>query len=131
MPRPAPGQPDSATRSFQALRIFVNKELEQIELALEASQAALKPGGLLVVVSFHSLEDRLVKQFLRTHSGRTPNANKYRPMTAQPTPPLFKEITRKPQLPNAAETDINPRARSAKLRVAMRTDAPVSQESVA
>ncbi len=125
MPRPSHGQPDSATRAFQALRIYINKELEQLEQALEASPAALKPGGILVVVSFHSLEDRIVKQFLRERSGRTPNANKYRPQTEMPKQAIFKEISRKPVLPTDAETAINPRARSAKLRMAIRTDAPV------
>ena len=129
MPRPAPGQPDSATRSFQALRIYVNKELEQLEQALDAAQAALKPGGVLVVVSFHSLEDRIVKQFLRQASGRIPRANKYRPQTQADILPLFTDISRKPVLPEPEETAVNPRARSAKLRVAYRTDAPVLQEA--
>jgi len=125
MPRPKPGQADSATRSFQALRIYVNQELDQLEQALNASQAALKPGGVLAVVSFHSLEDRIVKQFIKQQSGRSPNPNKYMPQLAEPQKALFSITSAKPTLPSDAEITTNPRARSAKLRVAYRTDEPL------
>lgn len=125
MPRPKPGQADSATRSFQALRIYVNQELDQLEQALHASQAALKPGGVLAVVSFHSLEDRIVKQFIKHKSGRAPNPNKYSPQLDAPPNALFSITSTKPTLPSEAEIAANPRARSAKLRVAYRTDEPL------
>ena len=125
MPRPKPGQADSATRSFQALRIYVNQELDQLEQALNASQAALKPGGVLAVVSFHSLEDRIVKQFIKQQSGRSPNPNKYMRQLAEPQKALFSITSAKPTLPSDAEITTNPRARSAKLRVAYRTDEPL------
>jgi 16S rRNA (cytosine1402-N4)-methyltransferase len=124
MPRPKPGQADSATRSFQALRIYVNQELEQLEQALQASELALKPGGVLVVVSFHSLEDRIVKQFIRQRSGRAPNPNKYLPQAEHQPAALFSISSAKPKLPSEKEIAANPRARSAKLRAAWRTDAP-------
>ena len=126
LPRPKPGQSDPATRTFQALRIEVNDELREIEDALSAAEAVLKPGGLLVVVSFHSLEDRLVKQFLTPRSGRGARPSRHLPDTiAQPA--SFELISRKAIAASPQEAASNPRARSAKLRAARRTDAPVWQ----
>lgn len=129
MPRPKPGQSDSATRSFQALRIYVNQEMAEIEDALEAAQKLLKPDGVLVVVTFHSLEDRLVKQFIATRSGKVSRPSRHMPDIAQ-APSYFSMITRKPLLPTANEIATNPRSRSAKLRAALRlanTSPAVSQ----
>lgn len=123
LPRPKPGQSHPATRAFQALRIAVNGEFDQLVAALMAAERALKPGGLLAVVTFHSLEDRVVKRFFQAASGDAPNANRYAPL-ADKTSARFVLITRKAVAPDAAELAENPRARSAKLRVARRTDAP-------
>jgi 16S rRNA (cytosine1402-N4)-methyltransferase len=110
-----------ATRTFQALRIFVNEELAELARGLAAAERVLKPGGRLVVVSFHSLEDRIVKNFL-SERGRAPAYSRHQPeMTAEP--PTFRLLTRKPVIPDEAEIAANPRARSAKLRAAERTDA--------
>jgi 16S rRNA (cytosine1402-N4)-methyltransferase len=111
-----------ATRTFQALRIFVNEELVELAHALAAAERALKPGGRLVVVSFHSLEDRIVKNFL-TERGRAPAFSRHQP-EVMAAPPSFRLLTRKPQTPDEVEIAANPRARSAKLRAAERTDAP-------
>lgn len=110
---------DPATRTFQALRIHVNDELGQLERALEASLALLKPGGRLVVVSFHSLEDRIVKKFMVRHS-RKEAVNRYVPevLGASSEQPVLKLVSRKAILPKAEEVKGNPRSRSAKLRVA-------------
>jgi len=108
-----------ATRTFQALRIHVNDELGELERGLEAAQRILKPAGRLAVVSFHSLEDRIVKQFLVREGGATPHASRHLPQTAAAAP-RFKLVTRHPQTPTAGEIAQNPRARSAKLRVAER-----------
>ena len=124
MPRPKPGQSDSATRTFQALRIHVNQELDELEHALAACVYLLKPGGILAVVSFHSLEDRIVKQFMAGLSGHRRRPSRHRPDLEAYDPPLFALVTRKPVLPSSAEEQANPRARSAKLRVARRTDTP-------
>lgn len=114
-----PGEIDSATRTFQALRIYVNDELGELERALTAAKSLLKPNGILAVVSFHSLEDRIVKRFFQEQSGQTPNANKHLPpMTKEK--PSFELLTKKPVIPTAAEMTANPRARSAKLRAARR-----------
>jgi 16S rRNA (cytosine1402-N4)-methyltransferase len=111
-----------ATRTFQALRIFVNEELAELARGLAVAERALKPGGRLVVVSFHSLEDRIVKNFL-AERGRAPAYSRHQPdLTA--APPTFRLLTRKPETPDEAEIAANPRARSAKLRAAERTDAP-------
>ncbi|MCB1538342.1 MAG: 16S rRNA (cytosine(1402)-N(4))-methyltransferase RsmH [Rhodospirillales bacterium] len=110
-----------ATRTFQALRIAVNGELEQLERALEASIEILKPGGRLVIVTFHSLEDGIVKSFLRAH-GPTQGGSRHRPETAS-VPALFTQPVRRALAPGDAETARNPRARSAKLRWAVRSDA--------
>ena len=122
MPAPRPGQLDPATRSFQALRIHINRELGEIEDGLSAAEAMLKPGGILAVVSFHSLEDRIVKRFLGARSSARANPSRHRPAVAGPAP-TFELVTRKPILPETDETAANARARSAKLRVARRTDA--------
>lgn len=110
-----------ATRTFQALRIFVNDELGEIAAALSASETVLKPGGRLVAVSFHSLEDRIVKTFLGAR-GRAPSFSRHQPEAAAP-PSSFRLLTRKPEIPNDNEIAANPRARSAKLRAAERTEA--------
>ncbi len=111
-----------ATRTFQALRIFVNDELGELARGLTAAEHVLKPSGRLVVVAFHSLEDRIVKTFLAERS-RTPAGSRHRPVLAAP-PPTFQVLTRRPEIPDEAETAANPRARSAKLRAAERTEAP-------
>ena len=131
MPRPKPGQADSATRSFQALRIYVNAELEEIEAALLAAEKLLKPGGILAVVSFHSLEDRIVKLFLADRSGAKARPSRHLPDVGPVTLPTFILTPRKPIPPTEAEMSLNPRSRSAKLRVAQRTDAPVTMQEVA
>lgn len=117
-----------ATRSFQALRIFVNEELAELALGLAAAERALKPSGRLVVVAFHSLEDRIVKTFLAARS-RTPAGSRHRPELAAP-PPTFRVLTPRPQTPEPSERADNPRARSAKLRAAERTDAPSRSAAV-
>ena len=111
-----------ATRTFQALRIFVNEELAELAHGLAAAEHALKPGGRLVVVSFHSLEDRIVKYFLSARE-RAPATSRHQPEVAA-APPSFRLLTRKPEIPGDAEIAANPRARSAKLRAAERTEAP-------
>jgi 16S rRNA (cytosine1402-N4)-methyltransferase len=108
-----------ATRTFQALRIHVNDELGELERGLEAALAVLKPQGRLAVVSFHSLEDRIVKQFLTRHSNAAPQGSRHAPIAAAARP-VFQLITTRPQTPSADEIATNPRARSAKLRVAQR-----------
>jgi 16S rRNA (cytosine1402-N4)-methyltransferase len=115
-----------ATRTFQALRIFVNSELSELARGLAAAERALKPCGRLVVVAFHSLEDRIVKSFLTRHS-RAPAASRHRPEFAA-APPTFSVLTRRPETPDESELASNPRARSAKLRAAERTTAPARAE---
>jgi len=119
--RSKPGEIHPATRTFQALRIFVNQELDELHLALEAAERVLKPGGRLVVVSFHSLEDRIVKTFM-VERGRTQGGSRHLPQLAQ-VAPSFAVLTRRPVTPEDDEIAANPRARSAKLRAAERTDA--------
>jgi 16S rRNA (cytosine1402-N4)-methyltransferase len=111
-----------ATRTFQALRIFVNDELSELARGLAAAERALKSSGRLVVVAFHSLEDRIVKNFLTSHS-RRPAGSRHRPEAAA-APPTFRVLTRRPQTPDESELATNARARSAKLRAAERTGAP-------
>ncbi len=123
LPRPKPGQSHPATRSFQAIRIAVNTEFTELAEGLNAAERALKPGGLLAVVTFHSLEDRIVKRFFQLASGHEANANRYAPAKAD-TEARFEMITRKAVAPDEAEITRNPRARSAKLRVGRRTQAP-------
>ncbi len=113
-----------ATRAFQALRIAVNDELGQLLSALEAAERALKPGGRLVVATFHSLEDRIVKQFLARRSGRGEAASRRLPGEPALALPTFLAPAGQPILPGRAELAANPRARSAKLRFGERTAAP-------
>ena len=113
-----PGQ-NPATRTFQALRIFINAELEELEQALEASLRVLRPGGRLVVISFHSLEDRIVKQFIARHSKEVVDR---RVPFAQPQAMRLQSLDR--IKPSEAEVSANPRARSAIMRVAQRTEVP-------
>jgi 16S rRNA (cytosine1402-N4)-methyltransferase len=115
--RPDKSGMDPATRSFQALRIAVNEELTDVEAGLAQAAVLLAPGGRLVAVSFHSLEDRIVKQFFAHSTGRAPGASRHDPagLLAQEAP-RFTLITRAPIVPGAAEVSANPRARSAKLR---------------
>jgi 16S rRNA (cytosine1402-N4)-methyltransferase len=120
--RPRPGEIHPATRTFQALRIFVNDELDELQKALQAAEEILKPGGRLVVVSFHSLEDRIVKTFLADRS-RSGGGSRHQPEVRH-APPSFAVLTRRPIMADDAEIAANPRARSAKLRAAARTDAP-------
>ena len=119
-----PGQKsDPATRTFQAIRIHLNAELDELELGLEAAERALKPGGRLAVVTFHSLEDRIVKRFFRERSGGTPAGSRHRPVQTDPRTPTFEQVA-KPASPTERELADNPRARSARLRSAVRTSAP-------
>ncbi|WP_029587388.1 16S rRNA (cytosine(1402)-N(4))-methyltransferase RsmH [Bradyrhizobium sp. URHD0069] len=120
--RSKPGEIHPATRTFQALRIFVNEELDELHLALSAAERVLKPGGRLVAVSFHSLEDRIVKNFLVERS-KAGGGSRHLPEVAQAAP-SFHILTKRPVTPDDAETTANPRARSAKLRAAERTEAP-------
>jgi 16S rRNA (cytosine1402-N4)-methyltransferase len=121
MPRDPSGQ-DSATRSFQALRIRVNDELGEIERGLSAAARLLSPGGRLVVVAFHSLEDRIVKRFMAEAAGRAPGASRHDPaaLSRAAHPPRFTLVTPRAVTPTAAEITANPRARSAKLRALAR-----------
>ena len=119
-----PGQKsDPATRTFQAIRIHLNAELEELEQGLAAAERSLRPGGRLAVVTFHSLEDRIVKRFLRERSGATPAGSRHRPEVARTRAPTFEKVA-KPVSPSEAEVARNPRARSARLRSAVRTSAP-------
>jgi 16S rRNA (cytosine1402-N4)-methyltransferase len=124
--RPRPGAIHPATRTFQALRIFLNEELDELAAALAAAEAVLKPGGRLVVVSFHSLEDRIVKTFL-VERGRPSGASRHLPEVARPMP-TFRLLTGRPVTPDELEIAANPRARSAKLRAAERTPAALAQD---
>ncbi len=123
LPRPKPGQSHPATRSFQAIRIAVNDEFGQLAEGLEAAERALKPGGQLAVVTFHSLEDRIVKRFFQLRSGNEGQGSRYAPERAQEVP-AFTLRSRRAIGPDDTELAVNPRARSAKLRVGIRTDAP-------
>ena len=121
------GRIDPATRTFQALRIHLNDELGELERALAAAEELLAPGGRLAVVAFHSLEDRIVKQFLAARSGARPRPSRHHPLPeAAPAAPRFRLLTRQPVRPGAAETLANPRARSARLRAAERLPEPAS-----
>jgi len=125
--RARPGAIHPATRTFQGLRIFVNEELDELANALVAAEQVLRPGGRLVVVAFHSLEDRIAKTFL-TDRGRRAGASRHRPEVEAPAP-TFRILTGRPVTPDDAETAANPRARSAKLRAAERTQAPATDEA--
>jgi 16S rRNA (cytosine1402-N4)-methyltransferase len=126
-----PGAPkDPATRSFQAIRIHVNAELEELEEGLRAAEVLLASGGRLAVVSFHSLEDRIVKQFLRDASGAVAAGSRHLPQAAPRAVPTFAHVG-KPVRPSQAEVARNPRARSATLRSAIRTDAPPRERRAA
>jgi 16S rRNA (cytosine1402-N4)-methyltransferase len=120
-----PGEIHPATRTFQGLRIFVNAELDELHLALSAAERVLKPGGRLVVVSFHSLEDRIVKNFF-TERGKTGGGSRHLPELAQ-AQPSFRILTKRPITAGDDEVHGNPRARSAKLRAAERTAAPAHE----
>lgn len=122
LPRPRPGQVHPATRTFQALRIAVNDELGQLVSALAAAEEVLAPGGVLAVVTFHSLEDRIVKRFLQTASATSESGSRHAPARTLP-PPRF-ERPAKAVAAAAREVENNPRARSARLRWAVRTDRP-------
>jgi 16S rRNA (cytosine1402-N4)-methyltransferase len=113
---------DPATRTFQAIRIHLNEELQELEGGLEAAEQVLRPGGRLAVVTFHSLEDRLVKRFLRERSGAVPSSSRHLPERVAERAPSFEGVA-KPVKAGEAETRANPRARSATLRVARRTRA--------
>jgi 16S rRNA (cytosine1402-N4)-methyltransferase len=126
LPRPKPNQSHPATRTFQALRIAVNDEYGELYRGLQAAERALAPGGLLAVVTFHSIEDRMVKRFMQSRAGRKGNVNRYAPEIEQEKP-AFELLTRKAVGPDEDELAINPRSRSAKLRVARRTDAPAGE----
>lgn len=129
-----PGTPkDPATRTFQALRIHVNGELQQLESGLVAAERLLKPGGAIVVVSFHSLEDRIVKRFLNDRSGKTARGSRHIPIAAAQTAPVTFEKLAKPVRATDGECRLNPRARSAILRSAIRTavTSPGSERSAA
>jgi 16S rRNA (cytosine1402-N4)-methyltransferase len=114
---------DPATRVFQALRIAVNDELGELERGLAAAESVLAPGGRMAVVSFHSLEDRAVKDFVRGRSGRLPGPSRHAPPRAgEPPAATLRDLTRRPLAPSEEEVAANPRARSARLRVAEKLD---------
>ena len=116
---------DPATRTFQALRIYVNDEMGELERGLSAAETLLRPGGRLCVVSFHSLEDRQVKEFLKSGSNARPRPSRHLPpQSVAETEPTFRLLTRRVVKPSAEETSQNPRARSARMRAAERTAAP-------
>jgi 16S rRNA (cytosine1402-N4)-methyltransferase len=125
--RSKPNEIHPATRTFQALRIFVNEELDELQRALTAAEHVLRPGGRLVVVSFHSLEDRIVKNFL-AERGKISGGSRHLPEVTQMAP-SFRILTKRPLTPSEDEIAANPRARSAKLRAAERTEAPAHAES--
>ena len=119
-----PGDIHPATRVFQALRIAVNDELGELASALHAAEQVLKPGGRLVVVTFHSLEDRMVKLFLASRSGRGASVSRHMPGAAAPAAASFTLPGKQPVAAGPDELRDNPRSRSAKLRWAIRTAAP-------
>lgn len=126
LPRPKPGQSHPATRAFQAIRIAVNTEFAELAAGLAAAERALKPGGALAVVTFHSLEDRIVKRFFQLRSGGEANTNRYAPERAEDAP-RFTLKTKRAVTADEAELAENPRSRSAKLRVGFRTAAPAGR----
>jgi 16S rRNA (cytosine1402-N4)-methyltransferase len=120
---------DPATRTFQAIRIHLNGELDALERGLSAAESILRPGGRLAIVTFHSLEDRIVKNFLRSRSGQESAGSRHRPEVQSSFVPTFQKPARAVR-PSEAEIRSNPRARSATLRSAVRTEAPVLSHSV-
>jgi 16S rRNA (cytosine1402-N4)-methyltransferase len=126
--RSRPGDIHPATRTFQALRIFVNDELGELVAALTAAERILKAGGRLVAVSFHSLEDRIVKTFL-TDRSETRGGSRHAPERKRPAP-TFAVLSKRPPVADDAEIAGNPRARSAKLRAAERTAAPARGDAL-
>ncbi|MFT4960824.1 MAG: 16S rRNA (cytosine1402-N4)-methyltransferase [Paracoccaceae bacterium] len=126
LPRSKPGHSHPATRSFQAIRIAVNAEYEELFQGLMAAERALKPGGMLAVVTFHSIEDRMVKRFMQSRAGAQGRGSRYVPETVLPDP-QFTLKSRKAIGPDDQELEENPRSRSAKLRVAIRTDASAGE----
>jgi 16S rRNA (cytosine1402-N4)-methyltransferase len=119
----------AATRTFQALRIYVNDELGELARGLAAAERVLAPGGRLVVVAFHSLEDRLVKRFLKERAAPEEQGSRHLPPQTGTRPaPSFRFLNHRPVSPTDKEIAANPRARSAKLRAAVRTDAPAWSE---
>jgi 16S rRNA (cytosine1402-N4)-methyltransferase len=121
LPRSKPGQSHPATRSFQALRIAVNKEYEELFNGLFSAEKVLSADGCLVVVTFHSIEDRIVKRFIQARSGKLYSTSRYLPDT-DALPIQFSKVTQKAIKPSTSEISINTRARSAKLRIAKRTN---------
>jgi 16S rRNA (cytosine1402-N4)-methyltransferase len=114
-----------ATRTFQALRIYVNDELGELAQGLSAAERCLKPGGRLVTVTFHSLEDRIVKRFLSGRSGKKSRGSRHLPeQLIKSQLPSFRILNPRPLTPSKGELEVNPRARSARLRAAVRTEAP-------
>jgi len=126
--RARPGDIHPATRTFQALRIFVNGELQELVAALQAAERVLKSNARLIVVSFHSLEDRIVKTFLARRS-KTPGGSRHAPEVKSPVP-TFRVLTKRPVVANEIEIAHNPRARSARLRVAERAETPAREDDV-
>lgn len=123
------GKTHPATRTFQALRIYLNDELGELLRGLQAAEQILKPGGRLAIVTFHSLEDRMVKKFLAPRTGRAGRPSRHMPDVKQHSP-SFSEPPMRSLKAKATEIEANPRARSARLRVAVRTEAPVFPEVV-
>ena len=128
-PQRAKDRTHPATRTFQALRIYVNAELEELVDALHEAEKILDVGGRLVVVSFHSLEDRIVKRFLAMRSGNTPEVSRHMPETLGQKPRSFELLFKGHQEASEEEANVNPRSRSAKLRAAVRTSASAWQDS--
>ena len=118
-----------ATRVFQALRIAVNAELAELEAGLDAAEQVLAEGGRLAVVTFHSLEDRIVKAFFTERAGRTAGGSRHLPPAAQGPRPSFNLLFNGARTAEEAETAANPRSRSAKLRAGVRTDAPAWRDA--
>jgi 16S rRNA (cytosine1402-N4)-methyltransferase len=125
------GDLDPATRTFMAIRIHVNDELGELRRGLEGAELLLKPGGRLAVVSFHSLEDRIVKSFLTERCGRTARGSRHLPEVVDARRPTFRLVHKGALKPSDREAGANPRARSARLRAAERTDAPAWPSAVA